>query len=369
MYIHDLTDWPKFQWNQGIALDLLVPLHHQQGILIGKMEALGFKHRKEAILQNLTQDVLKSSEIEGEILNKSLVRSSIARRLGIDIGGLENIDRNVEGVVEMILDATQNFNQPLSKKRLFSWHASLFPAGRSGLSKILVGKWRKGPMQVVSGHMGKEVIHFEAPPFERVEREMALFLDWFNHETSIDPILKAGLAHLWFVTIHPFEDGNGRIARAIADLMLARSEKSSQRFYSLSAQIQKERKNYYTILEQTQKGALEITPWIEWFLRCLGRAIGRANNTLDTVLYKTQFWESIAEAPLNERQKKIINRMLDGFDGKLTSSKWAKITKCSQDTAYRDILDLLNRGILTKNPQGGRSTSYSLTSTITERKG
>ncbi len=369
MYIHDLKDWPKFEWNQKVALDLLVSLRHQQGLLIGKMEALGFNHRKEAVLQNLTQDILKSSEIEGEILDKSLVRSSVARRLGIDIGGLENIDRNVEGVVEMILDATQNFNEPLSKERLFSWHASLFPTGRSGLSKILVGEWRKGPMQVVSGYIGKETVHFKAPSPQRVESEMTLFLDWFNSETSIDPILKAGLSHLWFVTIHPFEDGNGRIARAIADLMLARSEKSSQRFYSLSAQIQKERKTYYSILEKTQKGDLEVTPWIEWFLRCLEKSINGANNALNGVLHKAQFWESIAEAPLNGRQKKIINRMLDGLDGKLTSSKWAKMTKCSQDTAYRDILELLNLGILTKNSEGGRSTSYSLTQTIMKWKG
>lgn len=366
MYIHDLKDWPKFEWKQEVILELLVSLRHKQGLLIGKMAAMGFNLRKEAVLKTLTQDVIKSSEIEGEVLDKSMVRSSIARRLGIDVGGLEPIDRNVEGVVEMILDATQSFNEPLSKERLFSWHASLFPTGRSGLSKILVGEWRKGPMQVVSGYIGKENIHFEAPSSTRVDNEMAIFLNWFNSETMMDPLLKAGLSHLWFVTIHPFDDGNGRIARAIADMMLARSEKSSQRFYSLSAQIQKERKNYYSILEQTQKGGLDITLWLEWFLKCLGRAIAGANDTLKAVLYKAQFWESIAEISLNARQKKIINQLMGGFEGKLTSSKWAKITKCSQDTAYRDILELLNLGVLTKNPEGGRSTSYSLIRIVTE---
>jgi Fic family protein len=360
MYIYDSKDWPHFKWNQDNVLDILVPLRHQQGLLIGKMGALGFNLRKEAVLHSITQDVIKSSEIEGEILDKSQVRSSIARRLGIEIGGLENIDRNVEGVVEMMLDATQNFHEPLSKERLFSWHSSLFPTGRSGLSKIIVGEWRKSPMQVVSGYIGKERVHFEAPSPERLENEMAAFLSWFNREAAIDPVLKAGIAHLWLVTIHPFDDGNGRIARAIADLMLARSEMSSQRFYSLSAQIQKERKSYYTILEQTQKGSMEITPWIKWFLMCLEKAILGANNNLFIVLQKGQFWESVADIPLNSRQKKIINLMLDGFEGKLTSSKWAKISKCSQDTAYRDILYLLKLGILIKNSEGGRSTSYSL---------
>jgi len=360
MYIYELKEWPNFQWNQHIVLDLLVQLRHQQGLLTGRMAALGFNLRNEATLQTLTQDVVKSSEIEGEILDPSLVHSSVARRLGIDIGGLEPLDRNVEGIVEVILDATQNFNEPLDKERLFSWHASLFPTGRSGLSKISVGEWRKGVMQVVSGYIGKENIHFEAPSPTRVGPEMEAFLGWFNSETAIDPVLKSALSHLWFVTIHPFDDGNGRIARAIADLMLARSEKSPQRFYSLSAQIRKERKNYYAILEQTQKGGLDITPWIEWFLKCLERAINDASTILDTILCKAQFWESITGIPLNERQNKIINRMLDGIDGKLTSSKWAKMAKCSQDTAYRDILELLNLEILIKNPEGGRSTSYSL---------
>jgi len=359
MYIHELENWPNFLWNQGGLADLLIHLRYQQGRLIGGMESIGFHVREETILKTLTKDVVKSSEIEGEVLDPSQVRSSVARKLGMDVAA-DTIDRDIEGVVAMVLDATQRFDEPLTKERLFSWHASLFPSGRSGFSKIKVGGWRTGSVRVVSGHMGKEIIHFEAPPAEKVEREMELFLDWLNNETAMDLVLKAALAHLWFITIHPFDDGNGRIGRAIADMMLARSEKSSRRFYSLSAQIQIERKKYYAILEQTQKGSLDITAWIEWFFGCLGRAIDAALATLETVINKAQFWEKLAEVSLNERQKKIINRILDGFEGKLTSSKWAKIAKCSQDTAYRDILDLVERGILTKNAEGGRSTSYSL---------
>jgi Fic family protein len=360
MYIHELENWPHFIWSQDALSDTLVQLRHEQGRLVGGMESIGFHAREEVVLQALTQDVVKSSEIEGEVLDQSLVRSSVARHLGIDDAGLDHADKRIDGVVEMVLDATQNFDQPLTKERLFSWHASLFPTGRSGLKKIEVGTWRKGPVDVVSGPLGKETVHFEAPPPNLVEKEMNLFLNWFNEEKSLDLVFKAAIAHLWFVTIHPFEDGNGRISRAIADLLLARSENSSRRFYSLSKQIQKERKSYYAILEQTQKGTLTITPWIQWFFSCLGRAIKDALSTLDTILYKAQFWETLAEIPLNERQKKMINRMLDGFEGNLTSSKWAKITKCSQDSAYRDILDLTNRGILTKNPESGRSTSYCL---------
>jgi Fic family protein len=360
MYVYQLENWPNFSWDQVKIADLLIQLRHQQGRLVGGMESIGFHLRNETILQTLTQDVVKSSEIEGEILDQSAVRSSVARRLGMDIGALDKADRNVDGVVEMTLDATQNFDQPLSKERLLNWHAALFPTGRSGLAKIQVGVWRSGSVQVVSGQMGKEKIHFEAPSAEQIDHEMNLFLNWLESKTPDDLVLKAALAHLWFVTIHPFEDGNGRIGRAIADLLLARSEKSSHRFYSLSAQIQKERKDYYAILERTQKGELEITPWIEWFFGCLGRAIDGALRSLDRILHKAQFWEILAETPLNERQRKMINRMLDELEGKLTSSKWAKMAKCSQDTAYRDILDLLERGILVKNAEGGRSTSYSL---------
>ncbi len=360
MYIYERENWPDFLWEQEKLSDLLIQLRHEQGRLIGGMESIGFHAREETMLQVLTQDVVKSSEIEGEILDQTQVRSSVARHLGMDIAALDAIDRNIDGVVEMMLDATQNFDQPLTKERLLNWRASLFPTGRSGFTKIRTGAWRIGPVQVVSGQMGKETVHFEAPPAERVDHEMKLFLDWLNTERSLDLVLKAAIAHLWFVTIHPFEDGNGRIGRAIADLILARSENSSHRFYSLSAQIQKERKQYYAILEKTQKGALDITPWIEWFFCCLRHAIEDALSTLDAILHKAQFWESLAEVPLNERQRKVINRLLDGFEGKLTTSKWAKITKCSQDTAYRDILDLTSLGILKKNPEGGRNTSYSL---------
>jgi Fic family protein len=327
------------------------------------MESLGFPFLSHTLLQTLTQDVLKSSEIEGELLNKEQVRSSLARRLGIDIGALTPADRDVEGVVEMMLDATQNYDTPLTADRLFNWHAALFPTGRTGLSPIVVGAWRDdrtGPMRVVSGPIGRERVHFEAPPAERVAREMRLFLDWFNQPASGDLVLKAAVAHLWFVTIHPFADGNGRIARALADLMLARSEKSVHRFYSMSAQIREERDDYYNILESTQKADLDITPWLTWFLACLDRAIGDAESAAAAVFQKARFWERRAGESFNERQRSIINRLLNGFEGNLTSSKWAKIAKCSPDTALRDIDDLISRGILKKNAAGGRSTSYSL---------
>ena len=327
------------------------------------MEGLGFQFRKEAVLNSLTEEVLKSSEIEGEKLDRDQVRSSIARRLGIDIGGLMPADRDVEGVVEMMLDATQHYDRPLAAHRLFDWHAALFPTGRSGMSKISVGAWRddrKGPMQVLSGPIGKEHLHYEAPVASRLREEMKKFLEWLGRENSTDLVLKAGVAHLWFVTIHPFDDGNGRIARAIADMVLARSERSPQRFYSMSAQIRQERKEYYEILELTQKGDLEITRWLEWFLACLGRAFDGAETILATVLSKARFWDQFAGAEFSERQRSMINRLLNGFEGKLTSSKWAKLEKCSQDTALRDIEDLMKRGVLTKDSAGGRSTSYSL---------
>jgi Fic family protein len=331
------------------------------------MEALGFPLKQEAVLQTLTEDVVKSSEIEGEMLDVSQVRSSIARRLGMDVGGLEPADRRVEGVVEMTLDATRHYDQALTAERLFAWHASLFPTGRIGMRKLRTGAWRDdstGPMQVVSGPLRREHVHFEAPPAAKLEGEMRAFLDWFNDDSTgvgSDAVLKAGLAHLWFVTIHPFDDGNGRIARAIADLALARSEHSSQRFYSMSAQIRQERAAYYNVLEQAQKATMDVTAWMEWFLACLGRAIDGARTTLAAVLSKARFWEAIRAVPLNERQRLMLNRLLDGFEGKLTTSKWAKIAKCSSDTALRDILDLVERDILVRNPEGGRSTSYSLT--------
>jgi Fic family protein len=363
MYIWDLADWPDFRLDQDRLSGLLAAVRHQQGLLLGRMQALGFRLREEAVLQTLTQDVLKSSEIEGERLDHDQVRSSIARRLGMDVGGLTPADRNVEGVVEMTLDATRNYRAALTADRLFGWHAALFPTGRSGMNKIRVGMWRddsKGPMQVVSGPYGKQRVHYEAPPAPRLEAEMQHFLDWFNSPPRTDPVLAAAQAHLWFVTIHPFEDGNGRIARAIADMALARSEQSPQRFYSMSARIRLERDAYYEMLERTQKGELDVTEWMEWFLGCLGRAIDGAQETLANVLRKAKFWEAQIGKPLNERQAKILHRLLDGFEDTLTSSKWAKLAKCSQDTANRDIQDLLNRKVLVKNPGGGRSTSYSL---------
>lgn len=363
-YIHELPDWPRFRWDSGKLAKQLATVRLRQGRLIGRMQALGFRQQEEAVLATLTEDVLKSSEIEGEILDRDQVRSSIARRLGMDIGALPPADRNVEGVVEMMLDATQNFKSELTDDRLFGWQASLFPTGRSGMSKIIVGAWRdekSGPMQVVSGPIGREKVHYEAPAAGRLDAEMKSFLEWFNAEDDTDPIIKAALAHLWFVTIHPFADGNGRIARAIADMSLARSEDSAQRFYSMSAQIRLERKAYYDMLEATQKSELDITPWLEWFLGCLDRAFDGAEQTLAAVFHKADFWKKHAAAKIGERQRDILNRLLDGFEGKLTSSKWALIEKCSPDTALRDIQDLVDQGILARDEGGGRSTSYSLT--------
>lgn len=329
------------------------------------MESLGFDLRQQAELRTLTEDVVKTSEIEGKKLDAEQVRSSIARRLGMDVAGIKQPDREVEGVVEMMLDATRHYDQALTAERVFAWHASLFPAGRSGMRRIRVGGWRDdatGPMQVVSGPIGRERVHFEAPPADRLDCEMSVFLEWFNAATQTDEVLKAALAHLWFVTIHPLDDGNGRVARALADMQLARSEKAPQRFYSMSAQIRQERAGYYEILERTQKGTLEVTPWMQWFFACLGRAIDGAQHTLAVVLQKARFWESARSVPLNERQRVMLNRLLDGFEGKLTTSKWAKIAKCSQDTALRDVTDLLERGVLIRGEAGGRSTSYRLAS-------
>lgn len=362
-FIHELPDWPLFRWNRGALEQRLATVRHSQGRLLGRMEAMGLASRVEAFLGTITQDVLKSSEIEGEILDLEQVRSSVARHLGIELGATVRTDRNVDGVVEMILDATQNYALPLTKERLFEWHGLLFPASERRLGRIRVGAWRddaRGPMQVVSGPLGRERVHFEAPAAGLLEQEMADFLHWFNKDDDTNLVVRAGMAHLWFVTIHPFEDGNGRIARAITDMMLARSERSSQRFYSMSSQIQKERNSYYHSLEETQKGSLDITGWLEWFLDCLGRSIGTAEELLATVLRKARLWATYASVPFNDRQRLMINKLLDGFEGKLTSSKWAKIAKCSQDTALRDILSLVEYGVLTKDPAGGRSTSYSL---------
>ena len=369
MYIWQRPEWPNWQIDLGTLAVPLATVRHGQGRLLGRMEALGFKLRDEAWLQTLTQDVITTSEIEGEHLDKDQVRSSIARRLGIDIGALAPLDRNVEGIVEVMLDATRLYAHPLNIDRLFGWHGALFPTGRSGLHAISVASWRNdtdGPMQVISGPYGKQKVHYEAPPAGSIGAEMDRFLHWFNMEEvsiegRIDPVIKAALAHLWFVTIHPFDDGNGRLARAIGDMALARSELTPQRFYSLSAQIQLERASYYDILERTQRGELDVTEWLTWFLACLERAIAGAEHTLESVLIKACFWERFAGSEMNERQIKMLNRLLDGFEGKMTTSKWAKIAKCSQDTAYRDILGLIELGSLVKADAGGRSTSYELT--------
>ena len=359
-YIYQNYRWPDFHWDTERLSGILASVRNRQGRLVGRMESLGFNLRAEAILSTLTLDIIKSNEIEGEILNPEQVRSSLARRLGMEIAGLVPTDRHVDGVVEMMLDATQKFNVPLTEERLFGWHSCMFPTGRSGMYKINAGNWRKGPMYVVSGAMGREHIHYEAPGADQVEKEMNQFLKWFNEEMKIDPVLKAAIAHFWFVTIHPFEDGNGRIARAIADLQLARADESPQRFYSMSAQIQKERSTYYDILEATQKQTTDITNWLEWFLLCLDRSLTATDKILAAVLQKAKFWNLHAASGINPRQNLMLNKMLDGFDGKVTTAKWAKITKTSHDTALRDIQQLVDLEILVKENAGGRSSSYLL---------
>jgi Fic family protein len=366
MWIHEHQGWPNFVWDAETLASKLADIRHRQGRLLGRMEGLlGFELRREASLSTLTSDVVKSSAIEGENLNQEEVRSSIARRLGIDIAGLIPASRDVESIVEMMLDATQNFSKLLTKDRLFDWHAELFPTGRSGMHKITVGGWRTvdaDPMQVVSGPIGKEKVHFEAPGADRLEKEMETFLAWFAGRGDIDPVIKAGIAHLWFVTIHPFEDGNGRIARAIGDMVLARADRTQDRFYSLSSQIEAERKHYYNQLEKQQRATPDITDWLSWFLDCLGRAIANAETTLGNVLFKAQLWDTINQKPVNDRQRLIINRILeDDFEGFINTSKYARLAKCSNDTALRDIQELKERGIFIQNPGGGRSTSYRLT--------
>ncbi len=363
MYIWERQAWPELIWRETLVSVPLATVRHDQGRLLGRMEGLGFRLREEAALQTLTQDVMKSSEIEGEVLDVAQVRSSIARRLGIDVGGLIPTDRNVEGIVEVMLDATQQFDRPLTEDRLQGWHAALFPTGRSGMTRIRVGQWRDdaaGPMQVISGPIGREHVHYTAPPAFRVRGEMKAFLDWFNAPATTDSVVKAAIAHLWFVTIHPFEDGNGRIARAITDLALTRSEGSPQRFYSMSSQIRAERAAYYDNLERTQKGDVDISDWLVWFLGCLQRAITGAQGLLGTVLDKARFWERAAAHALNDRQIKVLNHLLDGFEGKLTSSKWAILAKCSQDTANRDIAALIDVDLLRRGEGGGRSTHYEI---------
>lgn len=363
-YIHEHAEWPVLSWDNARLMPLLAGVRYRQGRLLGRMKNLGFALRAETSLATLTSDVIKSSAIEGELLDAQQVRSSIARRLGIDFAGSVPAGREVEGVVEMMLDATQKFTEPLTAERLFGWHAALFPTGRSGLRRITVGAWRPasaGPMQVVSGPIGRERVHFEAPAADRLENEVAAFLAWFEADNGIDPVLKAGISHFWFITIHPFEDGNGRISRAIADMTLARAEQVVERFYSLSTQIEAEKKAYYLNLEQSQKGDLDITSWLEWFLGCLERAIDGAESSVAGVLKKARVWNRInQQPPVNERQRKVINRLLDGFEGKLSTSKYARLTRCSPDTALRDIKLLLDQGILIQEAGGGRSTGYRL---------
>ncbi|PKP67191.1 MAG: DUF4172 domain-containing protein [Alphaproteobacteria bacterium HGW-Alphaproteobacteria-5] len=362
-WIHERDDWPHLRWDQTTLAPKLANVRHKQGRLLGRMEALGFDLKQEASLRTLTADVVKSSAIEGEVLEPEEVRSSIARRLGIDVGGLPPASRDVEGIVEMMLDATQRYDAPLNAERLFGWHAALFPTGRSGMHKITAGAWRTedaGPMQVVSGAFGKERIHFEAPEASRLSNEMDAFLSWFEQETKTDPVIKAGIAHLWFVTVHPFEDGNGRIARAITDMALARADQTRERFYSMSSRIESERKSYYEQLERQQRSDTDISPWLDWFLDCLDHAIGQADETLGAVLYKARVWDQANLKPVNERQRLVLNRMLDDFKGFMNSSKYARLAKCSTDTALRDIRDLLDRGLLVRNEGGGRSTSYRL---------
>ena len=363
-YIHQKKEWPNFKWDSNSIVTLLAKVRNRQGKIIGKMESMGFDLQSEAVLETITIDVIKSTEIEGEILNPEQVRSSVARRLGFYIENEIPSERNVDGVVDMLVDATQNFNLKLTKERLFDWHAALFPTGRSGMYKIVVGDWREdttGPMQVISGAMGREKVHFEAPKSDLIDAEMEQFLDWYNNiKQTLDPVLKAAISHLWFITIHPFEDGNGRIARALTDQLLARADGIPQRYYSMSSQIRVERKQYYNTLEKTQQGSLEITNWLVWFLQCLLNSLEASNTILEKVLYKHKFWNTHGVAIQNERQKVMLNKLLDNFEGKLTSSKWAKITKSSNDTALRDIQDLIKKGILKKELAGGRSTNYEL---------
>ena len=360
-FVHESKDWPDLKWDDARLAKPLADVRYRQGLLLGQMKSLGFELRAEANLKALTTEVVKSSSIEGERLSADDVRSSIARRLGMDVGGTSHASRDVEGVVEMMLNASQKYAEPLTQERLFDWHAALFPTGRSGMRRIAVGKWRTdedGPMQVVSGPMGNERVHFEAPGAQRVEHEMSVFLGWFNNPENIDPVLKAGVAHFWFVTIHPFDDGNGRIARAIADMALAKAENTSERFYSASAQIETERKQYYHELESSQRGTANITLWLEWFLGCLGRAIQKADDDLASILRKAKTWDELNKGQVNARQRKVINLLLGDFEGKLSTSKYARIAKCSEDTALRDIRDLVQRGILVQNEGGGRSVSY-----------
>jgi len=363
MYLYNNENWPIFTWNSEKLMPLLSYVRNRQGKLIGKMGAWGFELQNEANLEILTQEIIKSTEIEGEFLDRDQVRSSIARKLGLEIAGLVYSDRHVDGIVDLMIDATTNYDKELNKERLFSWHAALFPTGQSGNYKIVTGNWRDdstGPMQIVSGALGKQKVHFQAPRAAQLENEMRIFFDWFNLDQQTDLVLKSAIAHLWFVTIHPFEDGNGRISRAISDMLLTRSDEQSYRFYSMSAQIRKERNSYYDILEKTQKNDINITAWLEWFLNCLLHSIEHAEKLLEKIMYKHSFWSTHTGLTINARQRKILVMLLDDFEGVLQTTKWAKLGKCSQDTALRDIQDLMDKGILVKSEKGGRSTNYEL---------
>ncbi len=359
-YIYEYPNWVRFTWRETEINAIFGEVRNLQGKIIGQMNTFGFATKEEATLTTLTLDVIKSSEIEGEKLDYDQVRSSIARRLGINIAGLVPANRNVEGVVEMMLDASQNYQKPLTNKRLFGWHSALFPTGHSGMHKIEVARYRTGEMQIVSGAMGKEKVHYEAVPANKVKEEMDKFLKWFNDYNKIDPVLKSAIAHFWFIIIHPFDDGNGRIARAISDLMLARADGTTERYYSMSSQILVERKQYYAILQRVQHNSGDITDWLNWFLHCLKNSLLATENTLQKILRKNEFWKIHEITELNERQRLVLNKLFDDFDGKLKSSKWAKIAKCSPDTALRDIKDLIDKGILRQEQQGGRSTNYEL---------
>jgi Fic family protein len=363
-FIHELSNWPDFTWDDDVLASALADVRHKQGRHLGRMEALGFEFRREASVDALTSDVVKSSAIEGEQLDPEAVRSSIAQKLGVDVAGLRRPGREVEGIVQVTLDATQNHAAPLAAKRLHNWHAALFPTGRSGMFKITVGAWRddsKGPMQVVSGPVGRQRVHFQAPAAKRLRAEMKKFVAWFNQPPTIDPLLKAAVAHFWLVTIHPFDDGNGRIARAVADMALARADGTADRYYSMSTAIEASKREYYLQLESAQRGSLDITAWLVWFLDCLGRAIDTSEELLDSVLKRAKLWQQINLNPVNDRQRKVINRMLDaGWEGFMTTSKYARLAGCSKDTALRDITDLVERGIMVRNQSGGRSTSYRL---------
>jgi Fic family protein len=372
-YIHELRDWPRFTWDSKALAPLLSEVRLRQGLLVGKMRGYGLASRWTATLKILTEETIKSSAIEGVVLDPENVRSSLARRLGLEVGGLTaHKDRNVDGVVEMMLDATQKFSEPLTRERLFDWHANLFPGVRTTQDKFRVGAWRddsQGPMQVVSGPVGRHKIHYEAPPADRVESEMRRFFAWFEGNEQEDPLLKAAIAHLWFVTIHPFEDGNGRIGRAIAEMCLARSDGSAQRFYSMSSQILEDRKDYYEVLERTQAGPLDITGWLTWFLGCLDRAIEQSNQITSSALEKELFWKSLKQrkVSLNDRQTKVLNKLFSGFEGKLTRDKWMKMTKASSRTALRDIEELIASGVIEQEEAGGRSTSYRLKKIIEQK--